>query len=119
MPITISTKTYKAARTTPDAVTYTGPGNTLSIKDTIELKRVYPKPVTGFAGVARPAYKQVRTVTLADGITKADAIYNQSGSFPVGMTDADIAIMLADAASYLALEIANTTALNKKLEVVY
>jgi len=118
MSLTISTKTYNQDRISPDAITYTGPANTLSVSDTLELKRVYPKPVKGFAGVARPAAKLTRTITLADG-TNVEAIMTVSASLPVGIADAEVASMYTDLNSLLALEIAGTTKLMKTLDITY
>lgn len=118
MSITVSTKSYNQDRIQPDAILYTGPANTLSISDTIELKRVYPKPTKDFAGVARPAIKLVRTVTLADS-TKADAILTISGSFPVGISTVDADALIDDAVSMLQLEAADTTSVMKKLDITY
>lgn len=119
MSLTISTKTYNQDRIAPDAITYTGPANTLSIKDTIELKRVYPKPVKGFPGVARPSIKTVKTVLLADGVTYADVNLVTTGSLPVGISDADAASIIADHNSALALEVAGTTKVIKNLDITY
>lgn len=119
MSLTISTKTYNQDRISPDAIAYTGPAHTLSVSDVLELKRVYPKPVKGFAGVARPAAKLTKTVTLADGVTKAEAIMTVSASLPVGISDADVATMYTDLNSLLALEVAGTTKLMKTLDITY
>jgi hypothetical protein len=118
MAITISTKTYSQDRISPDAIAYAGPANTLSIVDLIEHKRVYPKPVKGFLGVAKPQIKLTRTVTLAD-TTSHDAILTIGGSLPVGMSDADIVTLLTDAKDALALEVAGTTNVFKKLDITY
>lgn len=99
MSLTISTKTYTEYRTNPDAIAYAGPNNTVSVKDTLELKRTFPKPTSTFAGVGRPNAKFVRTVTLADGST-ADAIVSLSASIPVGMALADVKGMIADGVSF-------------------
>lgn len=115
---TISTKTYSQDRISPDAITYAGPANTLSIVDIIEMKRVYPKPVKGFLGVAKPQIKLTRTVTLADTTTK-DAILTIGGSLPVGMSEADIVALLTDAGSVIATEVAGTTNVFKKLDITY
>lgn len=89
MSITLNTLAYdQDSFATPNRVQYTGPSHTFSIKDTLSLSRVLPKPVNGFAGVARAEAKRTKTVTLADG-TKADAIVTVSCSFPVGMAQAD------------------------------
>ncbi len=119
MSLTVSTKTYNQDRISPDSILYTGPANTLSISDTIELKRVYPKPTKDFAGVARPTIKLVKTVTLVDGVTKADAIVTFSASLPVGITDADASAVIADMSSLAALEVAGTTKVLKNLDITY
>lgn len=118
MSLTISTKTYNQDRIAPDAVLYTGPANTLSLKDTIEYKRVYPKPVKGFAGVARPSIKVVKTVYLVDG-TYQDANLFAGGSLPVGISDADATALIADLVSALTLESAGTTKIIKNLDITY
>lgn len=112
----LNTRTYTVDRTNPDSVKYVGPANTLSVSDTFEQKRVYPKPTATFAGVARPTAKRVKTVVLnGDAASVADAIINISGSMPVGMADADIDALLADGAAYLGSPEAK--ALFKKLVV--
>lgn len=118
MSLTVSTKTYSQDRIAPDVISYTGPANTLSNKDVIELKRVYPKPVKDFAGVARPSIKTVRTCTLADG-SLVDAILLTSGSLPVGVSDADLSSLIADHQAMLALENAGTTKVIKNLDITY
>lgn len=118
MSVILSTKSYNQDRIAPDSIAYAGPANTLSTTDVLELKRVYPKPVKGFAGVAKPQAKITRTVTLADATT-AEAILTISASLPVGIADADVTSMIADASSLLALETAGTTSLFKKLDITY
>jgi hypothetical protein len=87
----------------PDAVAYTGPANTLTTKDTVEFKRVMPKPTSTFKGVARPTFKQVKTVEInATTGETADAIVQLTASLPVGMTDAAIDAFLADLAAFAA-----------------
>lgn len=95
----LNTRNYIAQRTLPDSVTYNGTANTLSVKDTFEQKRSFPKPTAVFAGVAKPAAKRVKTVTLADS-KKADAILMLTGSMPVGIADADVDALLADLGAY-------------------
>lgn len=118
MSITVSTKSYNQDRIAQDVISYAGPAQTLSHSDVLELKRVYPKPVKGFAGVAKPQEKLTRTVTLADGTTSA-AILTISASLPVGIADADITTLLTDGKDLLALEIAGTTSVFKKLDITY
>lgn len=112
----LNTRTYSQDRVNPDSVKYTGPANTLTITDTFEMKRVYPKPTSTFAGVARPTAKRVKTCTLnGDAATTAEAILNIGGSLPVGMADADVDALLADGAAFLGSDQAK--ALFKKLTV--
>jgi hypothetical protein len=112
----LNTRTYMQDRVNPDSVKYVGPANTLSVSDTFEMKRVYPKPTSTFAGVARPTAKRVKTATLnGDAATTAEAILMISGSLPVGMADADITALLADGAAFLGSPEAG--ALFKKLTV--
>lgn len=101
MPITINTKEYKSYRTLADENRLAGPAHTLTTHDTIALRRVFPKPVKGFAGVARPGVKVVRTCTLANGDVK-DAILDLGSSLPVGMTSADVLALKSDLAAFLA-----------------
>lgn len=100
MTITINTKTYKSYRTLADENRLAGPAHTLTANDTIALRRVFPKPVKDFAGVARPGVKIVRTCTLANGSTK-DAILDLGSSLPVGMSSADVLALKADLAAFL------------------
>lgn len=118
MSITLSTKSYNQDRITPDAVTYTGPAHTFTVKDSVEAKRVQPKPTKDFRGVSRPQYKIVRTCVL-DDLTSKDAILTISGSLPVGMTNADVDSLLADAVDLIQLEEAGTHLLFKKNDITY
>lgn len=118
MPIVLSTKSYVQDRVTPDSVTYTGPANTFTVKDSVDVKRVQPKATKDFRGVSRPQYKIVRTVTL-DDLTKKDAILTIAGSLPVGMADADINSLIADAVDLVQLEEAGTNQLFKKNDIIY
>lgn len=90
MTVTVNTKAYSFdTNTTPDIGRHTGPSQTFSAKDYLDLKRTAPKPNGDFLGVARSGAKFVRTVTLASGET-ADAIAEASFSIPVGMAEADV-----------------------------
>jgi len=97
----LNTRTYSQNRVQADSVGYAGPANTLSVVDTFEQKRIFPKPSGDFLGVAKPAAKRVKTVTLASGKT-ADAIVTLAGSLPVGIAAADVDGLLADLAAYCA-----------------
>jgi len=118
MSLTLSTKTYNQDRVTPDAIVYSGPAQTFSVKDSVELKRVPPKPTKDFRGVSRPAMKIVRTLEMDDATMK-DAILSVSGSLPVGMTGAQITALVADAVDLLQLEEAGTTAVFAKNDISY
>lgn len=118
MAITLNTKSYVQDRIAPDAIGYSGPAQTFSKKDSIELKRVAPKPTKDFRGVARPTCKITRTVTLEDAST-AEAILTISGSLPVGMAPADVTSLVADGGEFLSLEKAGTHALFSKGDITY
>lgn len=118
MPITLSTKSYAQDRISPDAIVYSGPAQTFTVKDSVEAKRVAPKPTKDFRGVSRPQYKITRTVDIDDA-TKKDAILIISGSLPVGMTAAALNGLIADAVDLLQLEEAGTNQLFAKNDITY
>lgn len=97
MAITINTKSYSSFRTQADQNQLAGPANTLSITDTITLRRQFPKPTKDSLGVARPGIKIVRTLTLADG-SKKPMILDLGSSVPSGAANADIEAVLSDLA---------------------
>lgn len=117
MALVVNTISYKQDRVLPDAITYVAPTHSFSQSNKIEYKRVYPKAGgDGFAGVARPLVRVTRSVVInATTGERKDAILTIGGSLPVGMTDADIATLLADAASLAGH--AATAELFKKLDV--
>ena len=95
MSQTLNTVAFTPFRTLPDSNVLASSQNTASIKDTLTLQRVFPKPTKDFRGVARPAVKRVKTSTLDDG-TKHDNIITLSGSIAVGTPEADILALLDD-----------------------
>lgn len=119
MTLTVSTKTYAADRQNPDSTVYAGPANTFSMKDQIEYKRIAPKPNGLFAGFFKPEIKLAKTCTLADGVTKKDAIIKISGSLPVGMTETDLVAMLLDTKDRVTAEHSGATNLFKKGTISY
>lgn len=111
-----NTRTYAVDRVQPDSVAYAGPAKTLTDKDDLVLSRIYPKPTSAFAGVAKPSVKRSKTVVVNSALgTKADAIVRFEGSLPVGISDADVDALLADFASWLAT--ADAKALFKTLDI--
>lgn len=103
MSITLNTVVFSAFRSQPDSQVLASPSNTVSLKDSVELSRVFPKPVKDNLGVGRPRLKRVKTLTLADG-SKKDMIIEVSGSVPVGAAEADVLAVLDDVADGLALQ---------------
>lgn len=121
MTITVNTKVYGADRYTPDSITYTGPANSMSNIDVMELKRVYPKKGTGVVkGVARPTFRVARDVVV-DTVTgqKQTAYFNGALSLPVGMSDADIVALIADIVDWYSFEETGSTNHAKKLDITY
>lgn len=116
MALTISTKTYSFdTNPTPDSARYTGPAQTATVKDFILLKRQAPKPVVGFAGVARSSEKTVKSCVI-DGVTR-DLIAETTFSYPVGAPPADVTALRADHVSLLGN--AATETLVDKAKLVY
>jgi len=103
MAITLNTKSYSAFRTQADSNMLAGPANTATVKDTLTLRRQFPKPTKDSSGVSRPGIKIVKTLTLADA-TKKDMIIDISSSVPVGAADADVLAVLDDVADTLDLQ---------------
>lgn len=110
-------RTYGLDRyNSPDSVTYTGSGHAPNAKDSLTLSRTYPKPVKGFLGVAKPYFKQVKTVVV-NAVTgeKQDLIFYIGGSVPVGTPGADVDGVLADAAAWI--NTADAKSLFKALDI--
>lgn len=101
MSVTLNTVVFNSYRTLPDSMTLASPLHTLSVTDTLQYSRVFPKPTKDNLGVARPRFKRVKTLTLAGGIKK-DAIIEVGGSIPVGASSSDILALLDDTADALA-----------------
>lgn len=100
--ITIDTKQYKKDSSTASSVTYNGPANTLSNKDTLDLSRVMPKKGGGTDGVGRPiAVFRRTTVTNSETGAKGINLLRLEGSLAVGTAAADIDELLDDAIAYL------------------
>lgn len=118
MSLTVSTKSYAIDRQYPDSHIYAGPATTLSSKDSIEAKRVLPKPTATDPGKAKPALRLVRTVTCADGV-KRDQVLMISGSFSANIADADIVSMVTDAKELLLQEIAGTIKVFRAMKLSY
>lgn len=100
----INTHTYNVDSIQANTVRYVGPGHTFSMLNQCDLSRVYPKSgKNGDQGVARPEARFERTVVTnaTTGVTKP-AILRVSGSLPVGMSEAEILSLLAEAAAFAA-----------------
>lgn len=103
MPLTINTKTYTADGVEKDAIVYAGPANTVSVLDTVMLRRSRPKPTAISSGVAKSFVKTMQTVPLTGALTPTSvASANVDVSIPVGMSDAAIDSFCTDLGSYIA-----------------
>lgn len=112
-----NTRTYNLDRyNSPDSVSYTSVTHTPASKDTLTLSRTYPKPQKDFAGVAKPYFRQLKTVVVnATTGEKQDLILFIGGSVPVGTPSADVDGILADAAAWIST--ADAKALFKALDI--
>lgn len=114
MSVTLNTKLFSAFRTQADSNQLAGPSNTASAKETLTLRRQFPKPSGTNLGVARPGIKFVKTLTLADG-SKKDMILDLSSSVPVGAVDADVLLVWDDFYDFCGLQ--NAKDLVTKLQI--
>lgn len=114
MAITVNTKVYdQDVAASPNQMPYTGPANTLSVKDRLDLYRTQPKGTTTFSGTGRSRLKLVRTLTLTGAKTpNGDALVDVNFSIPVGASATDIDTLVTDAAGLLALAFAKLLAKN-------
>lgn len=103
MSVTINTKVFTSFRTQADSNMLTGALNTPTVKDSLTLRRTFPKPVKDNPGVSRPGFKVVKTLACSDGF-KRDMIVDVSGSVPVGAVEADVLAVLADIAAFAGLQ---------------
>jgi hypothetical protein len=100
MPLTVNSIAYSNdTPRTPDSYRYTGPENTASTKDYLDLKRVSAKPSNGSLGKTRAQAKLTRTMTdgtdpIDDGIISLDI------AIPVGSASAEIAALLLDLSTW-------------------
>lgn len=104
MAIVVNTKSYtRDVSASGSSVPYIGPGNTVSMKDKMDLARISPKATNTFSGVARSEGKITRTATLTNAKSPTwDAIGKANITFPVGMATADMDTFLTDFASLVA-----------------
>lgn len=112
-----NTRTYNLDRyNSPDSVSYAGSLHGVASKDLLTLSRTYPKATKDFAGVAKPYFKQVKTVVVnATTGEKQDMIAYLGGSVPVGTPAADVDSILADISAWASS--ADAKALFKSLDV--
>lgn len=119
MTITINTKAYEQdVAASPNQMPYTGPGNTLSIKDRLDLYRTPPKASAAYSGVGRSRVKLTRTLALTGALTSTgDAIGDINLSFPVGASATDIDTFVTDLAA--AISQAWAKSLAKNLDITH
>lgn len=112
MTITVNTKAFNAdVASSPNSMPYTGPANTLSVTDRIDLYRTPPKASKVFSGVGRSRAKLSRTLTLTGALTTTGlATLDININIPVGAASADVDSLLSDAAAFLGLQSAKDLA---------
>lgn len=116
MSLTINTKTYVPDSFGVNTVTYTGPGNTVSLLDIIRLARTRPKPTPLFSGLGRTQAKMTRTLPLTGSLTPTgDAIFDAQVAVPVGFSSADVDALLDDVGSYISSDEFKAQVKNQKI----
>lgn len=112
MTLTVNALTYNVdSQRSPDIVRYSGPSNTLSTKDYIDLYRTSPKPTATFAGVGKAEAKLTRTLTDGADVVGTGILQVQT-SFPVGASSTEMQAMVDDLAAWLATSAATDLFLN-------
>lgn len=103
MPLVINAKTYTADSIEKDAITYVGPASTVSVIDSMMLRRSRPKPTATNSGIAKAFVKAMQTVTLTGAVTPTSVVSaNVDVAVPVGMADAAVDAFCTDLGSYIA-----------------
>lgn len=103
MPMTFNTKTYTADSYGTNAVSYIGPGKTVSVEDMLRLARMSAKATAVYSGNSRVEVKLTRTHTLTGALTPTgNSIFRIEASLPVGIPSADVTALKADMAAYVA-----------------
>lgn len=102
MALTVNAKTFNYdSQRTVDVQRYTGPANSGTIKDIVDLKRTAPKPTLTSAGKSRSSIKLTRTLT--DGTDPLDdVILELTISYPVGADSIELAAAISDLTVYAA-----------------
>lgn len=96
---TINTKTFVFdSQISPDHVKYVGVNQTASMKDTLSVRRVAPKPTKTSNGVSREYHKRVISEVINGEVM--DLIAETSYSIPVGASTANITALRADNAAF-------------------
>lgn len=96
---TINTKTFTFdTNPSPDSARYIGAGQSDTMKDFFQVRRVAPKPTKTSKGVARTYQKRVISEVI-DG-TIQDLIYECSTSIPVGASAAGKTAVRADSSAF-------------------
>lgn len=103
MTLAINAKTYTGNSYGNQAVSYIGPGKTVSVRDDAILRYTPPKPTPVFSGMARTSARLVRTLALTGALTpNGEATCEISVAVPVGYASADVDTLLNDMGAFLA-----------------
>mgnify|MGYP001140973330 CR=1 FL=1 len=98
-----NSKTYKLDSSTANSATYRGPGQTLSIRDQLQLSRQRIKTSAAYSGTSRGNATLTRTVPLTGALTPTGvASLSVDPALPVGMADADQDALIADFRGFVA-----------------
>jgi len=96
---TINTKTFTFdSNPSPDSARYVGTGQTASMKDFIQVRRVAPKPTLNNPGVSRTYEKRVISEVVNGKVV--DAIRETVTSIPVGTSAGTQTALRADSAAF-------------------
>lgn len=103
MSLTINAKTYAQDSFGTNAIGYSGPAHTGSVKDYVRLARTAARASDTFSGQSKSQAKLTRTHTLTAAKTAVgDSIFDVNAAMPVGIADADVDTICADMGAWIA-----------------
>lgn len=98
-----NSKTYSLDSLTSNAATYSGPQQSLSLRDQLVLSRQRIKTAASYSGNSRGNATLARTVSLTNAATPTGvAALACDNTIPVGTSSADVDVLIADFRGFVA-----------------
>lgn len=98
-----NSKTYTLDSNTANSAIYRGPGQTLSVRDQLQVSRQRIKTSAAYSGTSRGNATLTRTVALTGALSPSGvASMSVDPALPVGMSGADQDALIADFRGFVA-----------------